>query len=259
MLVQHRASGLRLVRQHDHALLSGALAHAWAAGGAEGDLPLALVLAVSLHDLAWLPLDREPRLDPSSGLPHDFTSHPAAEKLEAYARGLDRLEAIHPVAGLLGSLHYGAFAASGSSEADPEADAAVSRFLEGEKARRGQLEGRGAGELGGLGVEDALELLRFFDRLSLLLCLAAPGSDPVAVPGWLRPAGRIRSPDGTVLRLTWKDEGHLALAPFPLRHPLPAGVPFRDLPAGPFRDQDELLDAWELASRGRWELTLSPG
>jgi len=254
VLVQVRPEGLRLIRQHDHALASGALARAWTPPD-RPELPFALVLAVALHDVAWIPVDREPSLDASSGRPHDFQSLPAGRKLAAYAAGLDRAEALHPAAGLLGSHHYAAFARSGSDSA-PEA---TERFLEGERERRRRLEGSAGAAIPGIPVEEALELLRFLDRLSLLLCLSAAGADPDSVPPWLEPRGRAEPPDGRMLRLAWRGEGRVLLEPFPLGGPLTLEIPFRDLPPGPFAEADELRGVWEEAPERVWELEVAPG
>ncbi|HKK08162.1 MAG TPA: DUF3891 family protein [Gemmatimonadota bacterium] len=257
MLVQRRASGLRLFRQHDHALAAAALAHEWDGGGGEA-LPLAVVLAVALHDVAWIPLDTEPRLDPSRGGPHDFMSHPAAEKLEAYARGLDTVETLLPAAALLGSLHYGSFVTAGADGGGGEAGRG---FLEGERTRRARIRAGGSGgpDLGGLDVDEGLELLRFFDRMSLLLCLSAPGAAPGSLPAWLEPAGRLRAPAGRVLRTEWRGDGRLALAPFPFRRPLSLAIPYRDLPAGPFGGKEALRAAWASSPPGTWRVVVAPG
>jgi len=254
VLVQDRPQGLRLIRQHDHALASGALARAWTPPDRPA-LPFALVLAVALHDVAWIPADREPSLDASSGRPHDFQTFPAGEKLAAYAEGLDRAEALHPAAGLLGSLHYAAFAEAGSASAPEETE----RFLEDERRRCRRLEGRPGAAIPGIPRERALGLLRFFDRLSLLLCLSAPGSDPAAVPSWLEPPGRVDAPGGRTLELAWKGEGRVLVAPFPLGGSLTLRIPFRDLPSVRFADGDALRRAWEAAPERVWELEVAPG
>ena len=49
MLIQQRARVLRLIRQHDHALLSGSLAFAWRS---ERESPLAPSILTALGDRA---------------------------------------------------------------------------------------------------------------------------------------------------------------------------------------------------------------
>lgn len=262
MLVQRRKRAIRLIRQHDHALVSGALAHAWRREGAASAVSFELALAVALHDVAWIPLDRRPRLHAATGRPADFQDYPLGAKLDAYREGLDRLEVLHPLASLLGSLHYAAFV----RDEGPEA-AAARAFLEGERRRRSRLSASVPADsateeaclAGGLPLQEALELLRFFDRLSLLVCLSAPGSSSEARPAWLEPLDRVEEPGGRELGLAWAGEGHLLVKPFPLRSPLAVRIPYRDLPPGPFGGEEALGRAWKSAPERSWRLEVRPG
>lgn len=247
MLVQQRADGrLRLFRQHHHALVSGELAAAWVGPAREAaPLPFGLILASAMHDLAWIPLDARPRLDPETGLPVSFHRFPVREKVRAYGRGLDRLCALHPYAGLLGSLHYASFPDVAGEEA----------FQAAERDRRRRL--RRALELGTRDeprVERDLAFLRLFDGLSIFLCLAPPSADGEARPGWVEAARHAEVPEGGTVHFTWVDDEVVHADPFPFRDRLELRLPYRELEPGPFGGQEELERAWETASETAWWL-----
>lgn len=224
MLVQLRENGLRLIRQHDHALLAGRLAAAWQLPPA-GPVPWSTVLAVSLHDAMWISEDRGPRLDRSTGRPHDFASFPARLKRPMIADGVDRLRRVVPELGSAVADHHRALAEGPGPAPDP-----------------------------------VLTRIRFFDVLSLVLCLTPPGSRQP--PSWLVDPPPV-APDGFVLpRVVWRDPDTAALSPWPfprLRDPQEWNVPFRDLPGGPWATGAELEAAWRQAPDARWPLRLAPG
>lgn len=313
MLVQRRGRTLRLVRQHDHAMAAGRMAHAWrglgprgrrgpadgpgaaGAGSDGGRLPFRLVLAVALHDVAWRELDRRPRLDPERGRPFGFDEHPLAEKLEAYRRGLDEMEAVDPWLGLLGSLHYASFvgedgagaflrreesrrrrlraalaareAGGGPRREGPTPDGGGGRD---EDDREGGARGDAAGRVaardvgrdpGGRVLRRArrwLRWLKFFDGLSLRLCLASPDVPEASVPPWMEREGDVETPEGPASSLRWHGPDRAVLDPFPLCGPLDLEIPVRDLPGRRYADQEELTEAWEAAPERTWRLFLSP-
>lgn len=259
MIVQPRSDGLRLIRQHDHALAAGELAHAWTV--ASGALPFRLVAAVGLHDVAWRELDRRPSRDPATGRPHAFDGHPLEPKLRAYAAGIDEMEAIDPWIGLLGSLHYSSFLD----------DAAAPGFLESERRRRARLEQRlrerrTVGEADGpeTGAADPssrlrrdLGWLKFFDGLSLRLCLSPPGVPDRALPPWLERGEPLESPAGRRVAPRWRGEGRVDLERAPLAGTVELELPVRDLPRRSYPGEAELRSAWADAPVGVWRLRVT--
>ena len=298
MLLQARVRTFRLVRQHDHAMAAGETAHAWRGAGSRGcrtggpkaedapvgrGLPLRLVLAVALHDVAWRELDRRPRLDPERGRPFRFDRHPLGEKLEAYRRGLDEMEAVDPWVGLLGSLHYSSFVGEERAGSFLRREEARRRRLRSALASReardgagasgpegaaGGEEGVGAGERDGgperdrAGVDARarrwLAWLKLFDGLSLRLCLAPPDVRDGSVPPWMSPGEPLEPPAGAPVELRWRGPDRAVLDPFPLRGPLVLEIPVRDLPARRYAAREELAEAWEAVPERTWRLSLSP-
>jgi hypothetical protein len=259
MLIQARREGLRLFTQHHHALASGVLAQGWTRpGGGESPgerLPHRLVLAASLHDVAWRELDRTPVLDPETGRPHGFDTHPLPPKLEAYRRGLDVMEGVDPRAGLLGSLHYCSFLDVGRARA----------FLDAEEARRRRIREELLGR-DGTGGDDPVESarrdlpwLKLLDGLSLRICLTPPPVPDGELPPWLGRGETVETPAGRELRLRWRSGEELEVRPWPLGgRSLELELPWRELPARRFPDPGSLEDAWEDARRGVWRPRLVP-
>lgn len=254
MILQPRPTGLRLLRQHDHALAAGAIAHAWRTiGEGSGRLPHRLVLAVSLHDVAWRELDASPRLDPDTGRPYSFDTHPLDEKLRAYRTGLDRMAAVDPHVGLLGSLHYSSFVDEGSA----------SEFLEHERDRRRRL----ARSAGPDGSDEAirrarreLPWLQFLDHLSLRLCSSPPPVPDDELPPWMDRTSALEAPDGRSVTIEWDGEDAAVLDPWPLADDaVVLELPVRDLPERSYPDAAALEAAWRGAEDGLWRLRVRPG
>jgi hypothetical protein len=251
MLVQARLDGrLRLLRQHDHALLSGQLAMSWVGfERAPTPLPFDLVLATALHDAPWLELDHTPVLDGEVGRPHSFHTHPLEPKLAAYKHGLDRLESLSCHAALLASMHYAEFL--DSSEA--------SEFIRGEANRRRRLaEALGLDEEEDEQLSRQLAYLRLFDNLSIFLCLTPPGSDDGQRPDWIDNLRHLRTPDGPLLHLTWLGEDLVHVDPFPFRDAVPLQLPYRELARQEFDTKEELDEAWDGALESSWSAWLRP-
>jgi hypothetical protein len=237
MVVQVRRDAFRVMRQHDHAIASGALAAAWiGTGDRPAPLPFQAVLGIALHDLAWRDADALLRRDPATGGVLSFLEHPREERLRFYAAGIEAAERIHPYAGLLASSHYAGFA---WGEGEP--------FVQRERERQARL--RRA-----LGIDDdrargELRLHRLFvglfDDLSLFACLAGPAS--LARPAWLLPGDAADAPEGSRLRLAWRDAETIAVVPFPFRDAVDLAIPARDLPRVAYEDDATVRRAWEEA------------
>lgn len=253
MLVQVRDGALRLVEQHDHALLAGELARRWRGpGGREEPLPFLVVLAVALHDVGWTRLDRPPRFDRGSGRPYTFDAHPLSGKLSAYRSGVDRMAEVHPYAGLLGSLHYASFLDHDRAGA----------FLSSERERRRRLLERLGGERGRGEVEARarrdLSRLKLFDNLSLSLCLSGPDVRAESRPSWLERDDFLTTPEGRSLRLDWEDETTASVRPFCFDAPVRLELPYRELAAERYEGEDAFRRAWRSSSRATVRVDVVP-
>lgn len=92
MIVRAQGDQIILIRQTDHAVLSGFFAREW--GNSEFWRPDpfgSFCLAATEHDSGWREWELTPRVDPRSRLPYSFMSLPTADHIMLYQRGLDRL------------------------------------------------------------------------------------------------------------------------------------------------------------------------
>jgi hypothetical protein len=218
VIVREEGAELVLVRQADHALLSGWLAAAWGAPPWTAPRPHhGSVVGARLHDLAWTAFDETLPRRPD-GRPFAFHEVPRAVTTRLYRQGADAVEALEPYAGLLTSLHLSGFFIShwGWQHGFPppsqegEEGEAISRFVEHELARQRRLRE----ELHLRSPERERELmcnylwLQLWDRLSLYVCLyghrgwsgdlpatpvgTEPGAEVVSLHAELEPAGVCR-------------------------------------------------------------------
>jgi hypothetical protein len=215
MLTQHREDVLRLIRQHDHALLAGALAFAWRGPDGAG-IPWTTALATALHDVVWMEEDRIPRVDPVTGAPYDFTTLPPALKRAFVDAGVERLATLDPEVAALVSAHHRTLATRASVDPDPP-----------------------------------LAWLRFFDNLSLFLCLTAPGT--TSIPPWLSDSLTPPAP----LTLRWLGPDSVGVRPYPFGAPVRGVLPYRDVPRRRYPDQGALSRAWNDATTHEWFLRLT--
>ena len=213
MIVRELGDSFVLVEQHEHALVSGEFARRWV----EEPVPLESTLyAVENHDVGWQELDGKMLWKATSGRPHSFVDYPLGPKLEAWRRGIERVEAHDFYAGCLCSMHYARFLI-GSENSEEAA------FLQRESARQGRLREEMSGdELENL--ERGFRFLRLCDGLSLYLFLYGPGE-----PGYPPPTPDGFEFDGTRFDLVWEDREHVRLEPFALTEPFEVSVPYREV------------------------------
>ena len=186
MIVQDNGDHLLVIRQTDHAVLSGFFARAW---GNENfkrpELFESFCLAAREHDNGWCDWELAPRMDPKTRVPYTFMSIPTEEHIALYQQGIERLVKVDRDAALLVSLHCArlydrtratipGFSAKyvKSSESKP-----VNEFLQRLKLQqlRLKVELRANPATKSLAEDKSLEtnagVLEALDRLSLYFCL----------------------------------------------------------------------------------------
>jgi Protein of unknown function (DUF3891) len=198
--------------QHDHALVSGAMARRWTPPPTPFE---STVFAVENHDVAWRELDREVLWDDERTRPVSFIEYPSAPKVRAYAGGIDVVEARDPYAAYLCSMHY-ATVVAGSKHPDEQ------DFARHERERQERLR-LGFSREESENLERNLRLLKVCDGLSLFLCLNEPGR-----------TGRLFPPyeggfhlDGAVYRPGWEGRNALVLDPSPFGGDFEVAIPYR--------------------------------
>lgn len=106
MIILEQGDQLILIRQTDHAFLSGFFAQEWGNDSFAKPQPFAsFCLACAEHDNGWNEWELEPSIDPKTRLPYSFASIPTDEHISLYQRGIERLVKADHYAGLLVSMH----------------------------------------------------------------------------------------------------------------------------------------------------------
>lgn len=228
--------------QHHHALLSGELAFQ-----DQRSFPMFLYLTIALHDWGWRNADNTPLWDEEHGEPFGFQDYPLPLRRAIYASAIAELSLLEPRAGYLLSLHYSAFLG-------PHAP----NFEEEEKERREHLK-RTIPSFAPHELERGFRFLKFYDNLSLYLCLTYPGTLKRTRPSWLVPE-LLKDPDtGVSYELRFLEPGLAELSPYPFRtSPLSFSIPYRQVPLG-VKNAEEFRRLWEKAGYEFLPLTLKAG
>ena len=106
MIIQEQTDHLVIIRQTDHAVLSGHFARELGNELFMQPEPLeSFRLAAMEHDNGWEEWEILPGIDPVTFLPYSFMSIPTQEHIELYRRGIERVVKADRYAGLLVSMH----------------------------------------------------------------------------------------------------------------------------------------------------------
>jgi hypothetical protein len=202
MIVVAERGELILITQPDHARFSSQLLSLWRHPSfREHARRDQLLLAVREHDNGWREADAAPRIDPSSGRPHDFRSLPEEPRREVWQRGIERFASENPYVALLIIQHCRRL------HLEHRTAPGWSAFLESLVALRREL-------LPTAGVDPTTlaadyRWLRLADELSLTFCCRSP--HPVSALGFTA---------------TPRD-GELEIEPFPLAGATTFEIPCR--------------------------------
>jgi hypothetical protein len=106
MIIQEQTDHLVIIRQTDHAVLSGHFARELGNEVFMQPEPVeSFRLAAMEHDNGWDEWELLPGIDPVTFLPYSFMSIPTEEHIELYRRGIERVVKTDRYAGLLVSMH----------------------------------------------------------------------------------------------------------------------------------------------------------
>lgn len=223
MIVRAQGGGALLIRQTDHAQLSGAFAEQWAWPYAQRP---STVVAAHRHDDGWYRFQLSPALD-EQGEPIDFLHINVPDHVALYRYGIDLLEIEDPYAALIASMHgerlyTRPFTADGParleylSGRDREL---AEEYVAYEHQRQAMLAETAIQVAGGplvtgdlvADAEESWRLLQVWDRLSLHVCVNGLGPDhSTHLP-------LITGPDGqdVAIRASGTADGALELDPYP--------------------------------------------
>ena len=106
MIIQERGDHLIVIRQTDHAVLSGYFARELGNENfARSEPEESVRLAATEHDNGWNEWELQPHIDPVTFLPFTFMSLPTQQHMDLYQRGIERVVKVDRYAGLLVSMH----------------------------------------------------------------------------------------------------------------------------------------------------------
>lgn len=237
-----------LIDQVEHARLSGALAEHWGAHNFWPVEPRDTVLAaIYRHDDGWADYDRLPELDPHGGHPLSFTELDVAPAQAIWARSIQKVADLGPLAQYMVAGHFVALRRDGDRADTLEG----ARFVREFEARCHQWL-RQWHEIDPQGnttsrARRAIGQLQLFDALSLWFCCAQRHTPSSFV-----------TPEGAELELSPRDAHRVEVAPWPFvvdRVDIQANG--RQIPARFYADQASLAAAAAVPMELHWTLTPS--
>jgi len=101
-LILQQNDPIIVIRQTDHAFLSGFFAREWGNDTFSRPEPFdSFCLAAAEHDNGWQEWELAPGVDPRTFIPYSFMTVPTEEHISLYQRGIDRILKVDHYAGLL--------------------------------------------------------------------------------------------------------------------------------------------------------------
>jgi hypothetical protein len=211
MIIREIKDSFIMIRQHDHAFLSGELIKHFKPSLLKSDAFFDDALyAVYQHDRSWIGLDETPIWNDREKIPYTFSDYPLLPKLAFYKIGVDEIERVNTYASLLCSLHFSSFFSQSKNK-----DCLV--FLTGEARRQMKLK-ESFPDLDEELLQQHFRLLQFSDNLSLYLCLNEPGADKEDEHPWFKNGFQnteMFHPENQPLMSRWVNENEVTLDPYP--------------------------------------------
>jgi hypothetical protein len=257
VIVREEGAEVVIVRQADHAELSGRLAAAWGRDPWQPAEPYpSVVVGARRHDDAWLVFDEAPEVT-EDRRPLSFFEVDRVRTSDMYRRGVEALYAIDAYAALLVSLHFSGFFHSHwgwqpfslpENFTGPQA-VALRDFVDGELDRQDRLRAElDLDEAGETQLAANYKWLQLWDRISLDIC-RQDALQPWAVEYPATPlTADIGAEDGS-LKFSMIAPGEYRLAPYPLRlEALKVVIPATRLLPADYATREQFLDAWRRAA-----------
>ncbi|KHF38163.1 DUF3891 family protein [Halalkalibacter okhensis] len=218
MIVRDTLNSFVLVKQHDHAIISGQLAENWSKDYFQGENKREdVIYSVYQHDRGWIALDHTPFWNDLYKKPYSFIDFPLVPKLVHYKHGIDEVEEVNAYAALLCSLHFCALLSSN----DKEYQWFISHEEERQKKLKKQLK---------INLEKRQEslishllLLQFCDHLSLYLCMNKPG---------LKKRYEFKGSDllnSKNISAQWVNPRQVAISPFPFQQEFEIKIKYKEI------------------------------
>ncbi|MCA1064040.1 DUF3891 family protein [Rossellomorea sp. AcN35-11] len=223
MIIRETNDSFIMIRQHDHAFLSGETIKYF-----NRDLLLSddffddALYASYQHDRSWISLDETPIWNDRDNIPYTFSDYPLLPKLAFYKIGVDEIERVNTYASLLCSMHFCSFFSDSANK-----DCVV--FLTGEARRQSRLKEQ-FHDLDEDLLQQHFHLLQFSDNLSLYLCLNEPGVSKEEEHPWFRNGfhhTEMFHPENRPFTAKWVNPNQVTLDPYPFNRDFHLSMPFK--------------------------------
>lgn len=227
MIWRERKDSFIMIRQHDHARISGAISRQMDQGPSRDQQRWDdVLLGCEQHDRGWIPLDQIPMWNEVKERPFSFLDFPEPAKLVFYRYGIDQLEEMCPYAGMLASFHYGALIGEYGAQ-----NSFGRGFLDEEKKRQERIKQQTSPGEEELRYHRAV--LELCDDLSLYVCLNEPGVSKEDEMEWWKKGfevgKKLDAANHETIMPTWLDERQVVLDPFPFLQPFEATIIYREV------------------------------
>lgn len=223
MIIRETEDSFIIIKQHDHAFLSGETIKHFNRNLLKSDQFFDDALyAAYQHDRSWIGLDDTPIWNDREKIPYTFSDYPLLPKLAFYKIGVDEVEKVNAYASLLCSLHFCSFFSQSENK-----DCLL--FLAGEARRQMRLK-ETLPDLDEELMQQHFHLLQFSDNLSLYLCLNEPGVEKEEEHPWFRNGfthTEVFHPDDQPITAAWLNENQVTLDPYPFEKELHLSMPYK--------------------------------
>lgn len=268
MILYEQDNEVVIIRQTDHALLSGFFAREWGNEQFSRPEPFeSFRLAAAEHDNGWQEWELLPKVDPATFLPYSFMSIPTEAHIALYQHGLERILKVDHYAALLVSMHC-ALLYDRARSTMPGYSAKYVRSSEAhivsdfvQRLRLQQLRLKVDLRTNSTTkvfteenyLQANLQRLEALDRLSLYFCLPTLGDSTIeGVP--------VNDQGGEADWELRREDGAITLAPYPFRRePLSVSILARRVAKRRYADDGELQNTLARAPYSPVKFTLRRG
>ncbi|WP_064094157.1 DUF3891 family protein [Rossellomorea aquimaris] len=239
MIIRDTKDSFIMIKQHDHAFLSGKITEHFKPSLLKSHSFFNDVqYAAYEHDRSWIGLDDTPIWNDQLNIPYTFSDYPLLPKLAFYKIGLDEIENVNPYSSLLCSLHFCSFFTQSKNK-----DCLV--FLQEEAKRQSSIKSQ-------LDVDEKLllqhfRLLQFSDDLSLYLCLNEPGAEKEEEHPWFQNGFKnteLFHPLKQPLMAEWIKEHEVTFDAFPFMNDFHLSLKYKAVSKKLIKDMG-IVDAYE--------------
>lgn len=225
MLIYERKNDFVLVEQNNHAILSADLFNQLRGDLFDENRRSDVLFAIRNHDRAWIGIDATPLWNDEKNAPYSFIDLPSLLKLPHYQYGIDWVERKSKYAALLCSQHYASFFSHAKNEAELE-------YYQYELERQNRLRVE-SGNVSDKGNNNHLDVLKFFDKLSIYICINEPGVSKDNEFGWYRDGfegtDQLFDVNGGKIVAHWLNEKSVGLTVFPFKQKFEISVPTKSV------------------------------